>query len=100
MRHASHLARGARSQSFFARPLISVPLLQRRTCERQMTEYAELRRRHWADTQQRIPAHLERLSWSADLIAAYQTRQLRELIDYAVQKSPWHRERLGRVDLK
>lgn len=64
-----------------------------------MPDYETLRRRHLGDAIAQAPQLIERLSWSADRLAAYRLGSLRELIGYAIERSAWHRERLGGVDL-
>ena len=45
-----------------------------------------------------MPAHVQRLSWSADQIKAERTRALREMLAFAKAELPWHASRLSRVD--
>ena len=45
-----------------------------------------------------VPEHLERMSWSRDRILEERERGLRGLLQVAVERSAWHRERLAGVD--
>jgi phenylacetate-coenzyme A ligase PaaK-like adenylate-forming protein len=56
------------------------------------------RREQLAAVAARMPAHVERLSWSAAQIAAERQRALRETLAHAKTRSPWHADRLARVD--
>ncbi len=47
---------------------------------------------------ERIPAHVEQLSWSADQIKAERERALRETLAFAEARSPWHATRLSHID--
>jgi phenylacetate-coenzyme A ligase PaaK-like adenylate-forming protein len=47
---------------------------------------------------QRVPAHLERLTWPAERLRVDRNVRLRELVQVAQEGSPWHRERLGHLD--
>jgi phenylacetate-CoA ligase len=61
--------------------------------------YAATRQRHIEHLLPRIGEHFERVAWSAERLHAERTAQLRQLIATAVKRSPWHRDRLGDVDL-
>ena len=63
-----------------------------------MPEYEELRAKHAAQYEAALPAHIERLTWSAKRIAAERQRGLRALLHVAKERSPWHRERLAHID--
>ena len=56
------------------------------------------RREHLAAIAARMPAHVERLSWTAEQIRAERQRALRETLLHAKTNSPWHASRLSRVD--
>jgi phenylacetate-coenzyme A ligase PaaK-like adenylate-forming protein len=56
------------------------------------------RREQLAAIAARMPAHVERLSWSANQIRDERQRTLRETLAYAKAKSPWHASRLGHID--
>jgi phenylacetate-coenzyme A ligase PaaK-like adenylate-forming protein len=56
------------------------------------------RREHLAAIAARMPAHVERLSWTAEQIRAERQRALRETLLHAKANSPWHANRLSRVD--
>jgi phenylacetate-CoA ligase len=47
----------------------------------------------------RLPAHVARLAWSSEEIAAERQRALRETLSFAKAKSPWHAERLKNVNV-
>jgi phenylacetate-coenzyme A ligase PaaK-like adenylate-forming protein len=61
-------------------------------------DLAELRRRHRADLSARLPVLIDRLSWPRDRLAAWRRRRIRDLVRTALD-APWHRDRLGSVDL-
>lgn len=51
-----------------------------------------------ADFLRKLPEHFERLTWSAERIRTHQTTALRSLLRIALERSPFHAERLaGRV---
>ncbi|MGB6769144.1 MAG: hypothetical protein WBE50_13830 [Methyloceanibacter sp.] len=56
------------------------------------------RREQLAAVAERLPAHVARLEWSQDQIKAERQRALRGTLAFAKTKSPWHAERLSRVD--
>ena len=56
------------------------------------------RREHLAAIAARMPAHVGRLSWTAEQIRAERQRALRETLLHAKTHSPWHAGRLSRVD--
>lgn len=64
-----------------------------------MEAYEATRQRHIEHLLPQIGEHFERVAWSAERLRAERTAQLRELIGIAVQRSPWHRGRLGDLDL-
>lgn len=57
------------------------------------------RARSQADFRAKIPEHVERLCWSAERIAAHQTRELRRVLHHARACSPFYARRLAGVDL-
>jgi phenylacetate-CoA ligase len=61
--------------------------------------YEATRQRHIEHLLPQIGEHFERVTWSAERLRTERTAQLRELVGLAVQRSPWHRDRLGDVDL-
>jgi phenylacetate-coenzyme A ligase PaaK-like adenylate-forming protein len=61
--------------------------------------YEAARQRHVAHLLPQIGEHFERVAWTAERLHLERTAQLRELIATAVQRSPWHRERLADLDL-
>jgi phenylacetate-coenzyme A ligase PaaK-like adenylate-forming protein len=63
-----------------------------------MADYEMLRERHRAELMANLPAHIERLDWSAEQIREERERGLRQLLQVCLDRSPWHRERLAGVD--
>jgi phenylacetate-CoA ligase len=61
--------------------------------------YEATRQRHIEHLLAQIAEHFERVAWTAERLHAERTTQLRELIGIAVQRSTWHRDRLGDIDL-
>jgi hypothetical protein len=57
-----------------------------------------LRRRHVARFERLLPEDVARIDWSWDQVRAERLRALREVLSVAVQRSPWHRERLAGLD--
>ncbi len=47
-----------------------------------------------------LPEHLDRLGWSAERLAGHRRVELRRLVAAAVARSPWHRRRLGGIDVE
>lgn len=64
-----------------------------------MRDYELRRREHLADALALAPQLIERLDWPAERLAAHRLKRLRGLVGYAIDRSPWHRERLGGVDV-
>jgi phenylacetate-coenzyme A ligase PaaK-like adenylate-forming protein len=62
--------------------------------------YEATRLRHVAYMSERMPGWRARLSWSRAEIEAEQTRALRDIVRYAVERSPWHRLRLRHIDVE
>jgi hypothetical protein len=63
-----------------------------------MSAYAELKARHCQDLFARLPEMTAHIGWSREQLRGERERRLRELIDTAVQRSPWHRARLSGHD--
>jgi phenylacetate-CoA ligase len=61
--------------------------------------YEATRQRHIEHLLPQIGEHFERVAWTAERLHAERTTRLRELIELAVQRSSWHRDRLGDVEL-
>ena len=59
---------------------------------------AAQRARSQAHFRSRVGVHLERLSWSAERIAAHQTEALRGVLRNALAHSPFHARRLGALE--
>jgi phenylacetate-CoA ligase len=62
-----------------------------------MRDYETLRQLHLAYGML-APRLLERLDWPADRLAVHRVQRLREFVAEAVERCPWHRERLADVD--
>jgi phenylacetate-CoA ligase len=62
--------------------------------------YEATRQRHVEHLLAEIGEHFERVGWSAERLREERTARLRELVGLAVERSSWHRGRLGDVDLK
>lgn len=60
--------------------------------------YEARRQQHAADAQVLIAGHVERLTWTAERLAAHRRAELAALVRYAVAHSPWHAKRLGHLD--
>jgi phenylacetate-CoA ligase len=63
-----------------------------------MSDYETLRQRHMSDAMALAPQLIERLEWPAYGLAAHRVQRLREVVRDAIERSPWHRERLAGVD--
>ena len=63
-----------------------------------MAGYEELRQRHFNEMVQRLPAFIARATWAPEQLKGERERLLRDLIRMVKLKSPWHRQRLARVD--
>jgi phenylacetate-CoA ligase len=63
-----------------------------------MRDYETLRQLHQAYALGLAPRMLERLDWPADRLAVHRVQRLREFVAEAIDRSPWHRERLTGVD--
>jgi phenylacetate-CoA ligase len=64
-----------------------------------MSDYETRRHRHVADALALAPLLIAQLDWPADRLAAHRTRQLRELVRIATERSSWYRKRLSGVDI-
>ena len=64
-----------------------------------MTTYEQLRQQHYAEAMASVHGMIDRLSWPADRLAAHRRTQLQQLVQVAVERSPWHRKRLTYTDL-
>jgi phenylacetate-CoA ligase len=63
------------------------------------TGYEVTRQRHIEHLLPQFPAHFERIGWSADRLREEREARLRDLVRIAVERSSWHRARLGEVNL-
>jgi len=46
-----------------------------------------------------LPEHLANIGWTAQRLLSAQDERLRALVETAIKRSPWHRERLGDLDV-
>jgi phenylacetate-CoA ligase len=60
--------------------------------------YERLRARQRAEVSDGLLSHAKRLRWSPDRLAQERQRNLRGLLAHAIQRSPFHRDRLRGVD--
>jgi phenylacetate-CoA ligase len=63
-----------------------------------MRDYETLRQLHQGYALGLTPRMLERLDWPADRLAVHREQRLRECVADAIERSPWHRERLAGVE--
>ena len=64
-----------------------------------MDAYETTRQRHVAHLLSEIGEHFERVAWPAERLRAERTARLRQLVGLAVERSPWHRDRLEGVEV-
>jgi phenylacetate-CoA ligase len=62
------------------------------------TEVEAIRARVRVQLAVRMPEHVERLRWGADRLAAHQRNKMQSLLHHALEHSPFHARRLGRID--
>ena len=62
------------------------------------TDFHQLRAQVQTELLAQLPDHIERLHWSRWQIEASQRKGLRELLAHALERSPFHRRRLGDFD--
>ena len=62
-------------------------------------ELETLRSRFRIALAERLPRHPERLGWPAAQLEAHQREHVRVLLEHAVERSPFHRDRLGGIDV-
>lgn len=62
------------------------------------TGYEATRQRHIEHLLPQFAPHFERIGWSADRLREERRQRLRDLVRVAVERSSWHRARLGEVD--
>jgi phenylacetate-coenzyme A ligase PaaK-like adenylate-forming protein len=65
---------------------------------RTMSDYETQRHRHLTHAMALAPRLIERLDWPVERLTAHRTQRLREFVREAMDRSPWHRERLADVD--
>ncbi len=63
------------------------------------TLYDDTRRRHIEHLLPQFAEHFERVGWSAERLREERTARLRDVVRVAVERSHWHRARLGDVNL-
>jgi phenylacetate-CoA ligase len=63
------------------------------------TIYEQTRQRHIEHLLPQFAEHFERVGWSAERLREERTAHLRKLVGLAVERSAWHRARLGDVEL-
>lgn len=63
------------------------------------SNYSELLTRQRGEVTDRLFSAVRRLRWPADRLAAERERQLRELLTWSAERSPFHAERLAGVDV-
>jgi len=63
-------------------------------------DYEPTRQRHIEYLLPLVGEHFERVGWSAERLRAERTARLRELVEVAVARSAWHRDRLRDVDVR
>ena len=64
----------------------------------QTLSYNDIRSLQLQAIRQRMPQHLERLTWSRDQVLEFQQKRLRELFAFAKENSPYYRDRLADID--
>ena len=61
--------------------------------------YEGIRQRHIARFGELFPEYLANLRWTPEQLRRAQDAGLRALVQTAIERSPWHRERLGHIDV-
>jgi len=64
-----------------------------------MASYEATRQRHIERLLAQLAEHFERVAWSAARLREERSARLRDLVRVAVERSAWHRDRLGGIDL-
>jgi phenylacetate-coenzyme A ligase PaaK-like adenylate-forming protein len=62
-------------------------------------EYESIRQKHLARFGELVPEYLQHLAWPRQRIEEEQSKALRRIVGVALERSPWHRERLRGVDV-
>jgi phenylacetate-CoA ligase len=65
-----------------------------------MSDYEGLRQQHLALAAGLTPQFIDRIGWPASRLAGHRIRQLRQLAQFAAQRSPWYRKQLAGTDLE
>jgi len=63
-----------------------------------VADYEERRQRHLAALAEIMPEHVRRLRWPAERLRDERRERLRDLLRVALERSPWHRDRLAGID--
>jgi phenylacetate-coenzyme A ligase PaaK-like adenylate-forming protein len=63
-----------------------------------MHEYETLRALHLSYAMRLAPGLIDQLQWPADRLASHRVERLRDLVRDAIDRAPWHRERLRGLD--
>jgi phenylacetate-coenzyme A ligase PaaK-like adenylate-forming protein len=61
--------------------------------------YEGVRQRHVARFRELLPEYVANIGWTAQQLRRAQDEGLRDLVATAIKRSPWHRERLGDLDV-
>jgi phenylacetate-CoA ligase len=64
-----------------------------------VADYQTLRRQHFTYAMAQLGAHVARMDWSSERIAAERNIRLRRLLELARERSPWYRNRLADIDV-
>jgi phenylacetate-CoA ligase len=63
-----------------------------------MATYQQLRQKHAQEARALFPEYVARVSWPADELRREREERLRTLVRLAIERSPWHRQRLAGID--
>jgi hypothetical protein len=64
-----------------------------------VARYQTLRRQRHVYAMAQLGQHVARMDWPAERTAAERNLRLRRLLEFARERSPWHRDRLTDVDV-
>lgn len=64
----------------------------------QMKSYEAARQKQFAQASARMTEHVERLTWPVERLRLHRQRELRRLVQFARERSPWHGRRLAHLD--
>lgn len=65
-----------------------------------MATYQATRLRHQTHAAEQLLHHFDQLTWSPERLREHREQRLRRLLALARERSPWHRQRLGGLDLE